>query len=121
MATVTGWGSTEPLVIKERPETYSGVLKEITIPIAGDKQCSRKTAYHYSPETMLCAGLPKQDASPCFGDGGSPLVRQEPKSSRWVLVGLFSWSEGCGQWGKFSYYTRVSKFKKWINKMTSDS
>ena len=69
---------------------------------------------------MLCAGdtTNKLVNSPCIGDIGSPLTIKDPKTGRWVLLGLFSWSEGCGQTKKYSYYTRVSWYTKWINDIT---
>ena len=96
-------------------------LKEATIPLKNMRTCKKATAYDFNPRTMLCAGYIGGSASPCFGDHGAPLVIQDPYSGRWVLIGLYSWSEGCGKGEKFSYYTRVSKFRKWITGMTRNS
>lgn len=67
---------------------------------------------------MLCAGTLDNQVAPCIGDGGSPLAIQNPQTKRWALLGLYSWSEGCAQPSKFSYYTRVAKFHRWITEIT---
>ena len=46
----------------------------------------------------------------CQGDSGGPLVVQRG-DGRFVLAGVTSWGEGCGDFG---YYTKVSKFVEWI-------
>ncbi|XP_065068752.1 transmembrane protease serine 6-like [Rhopilema esculentum] len=121
LSTVTGWGTTTQVDIGEDPGLFSMHLKEATIPLKNMRTCKKATAYDFNPRTMLCAGYIGGSASPCFGDHGAPLVIQDSYSGRWVLIGLYSWSEGCGNGEKFSYYTRVSKFRKWITGMTRNS
>jgi len=74
----------------------------------------KQTAYYFHKKTMLCAGILDNPAAPCIGDGGSPLMLEDPETKKWILLGLFSWSEGCGQPSKYSYYTRVSRYRRWI-------
>lgn len=118
IATVSGWGITEPIKLGIPPskrQHYSGVLQHIALPIAGPYKCKTYTAYEYHKKSMLCAGTMDNAAAPCIGDGGSPLTIQDPVTKRWLLLGLFSWSEGCGQPSKFSYYTRIAKYRTWID------
>ena len=114
LATVTGWGTSKIVDIGENPGPFAEKLKEATIPLQNARTCKKAAAYDFHSRSMLCAGFISGVASPCFGDHGAPLVIQDPSSKRWVLIGLYSWSEGCGRKEKFSYYTRVSKFRKWI-------
>lgn len=121
LATVTGWGTTSIVGIGEDPGLFSRYLREATLPLINRKICKKSTVYNYHSSSMLCAGFVGGSISPCFGDHGSPLAIQDPNSRRWVLLGLYSWSEGCGKPEKFSYYTRVSKFRKWITRITRKS
>ena len=119
LATISGWGLTDPLKLKRtysksRDFLFSGVLQDIRLPIVGPSKCTMKTPYYFNRKTMLCAGILDKEISPCIGDGGSPLTIQDPVTKRWVLLGLFSWSEGCAQPSKYSYYTRVTKYRRWI-------
>lgn len=113
--TVAGWGSTRSIRLGEPTGPLSAELRQVTVPIVPDKECKQATIYKYSQETTLCAGFKKKPKDPCFGDVGSPLVMQHPRSGRWIVIGLFGWSEGCGKPRKYAYYTRVSKYRKWIN------
>ncbi|KAG4067500.1 hypothetical protein HA402_002777 [Bradysia odoriphaga] len=56
---------------------------------------------------MLCAGLDAGGAAAC--DPGSPLV------SGGVLVGVMSWSVGCGRPNLPSIYSRISTARFWID------
>lgn len=113
--TVAGWGSTKPISMGEFTGPLSAKLRQVTVPIVPDKECKEATIYSYRKEDTLCAGFRRKPKDPCFGDIGSPLVMQNPRSGRWTVIGLFGWSEGCGKPRKYAYYTRVSKYRKWIN------
>lgn len=70
-------------------------------------------------DKMLCAGILKGGQDSCFGDSGGPLVYQDPENKgAWTLLGLVSWSRGCG--GKMipGVYTRVSNYLDWISYYT---
>lgn len=112
--TVAGWGSTKPIRLGESPGPLSAELRQVTVPIIPDKECKQATIYSYNKEDTLCAGFKRKPKDPCFGDIGSPLVMQNPRSGRWNVIGLFGWSEGCGKPRKYAYYTRVSRYRKWI-------
>ena len=68
---------------------------------------------------MLCMVSPSPPADDpnrivfsCRGDSGGPLVRGFGKRDE--LVGVTSWSMGCGHNGFPSVYTDVTKFSRWI-------
>ena len=44
---------------------------------------------------------------------GGPLVA--PFRSRWVLLGVVSWGEGCGRNGKYGFYTKLINYLEWIH------
>uniref|UniRef100_A0A8C6Z5K6 Peptidase S1 domain-containing protein n=1 Tax=Nothoprocta perdicaria TaxID=30464 RepID=A0A8C6Z5K6_NOTPE len=48
------------------------------------------------------------------GDSGGPLACQDPSSHRFVLYGITSWGDGCGERGKPGVYTRVAAFTSWL-------
>uniref|UniRef100_A0A663MZ70 Peptidase S1 domain-containing protein n=1 Tax=Athene cunicularia TaxID=194338 RepID=A0A663MZ70_ATHCN len=49
------------------------------------------------------------------GDSGGPLACQDPSSHRFVLYGITSWGDGCGEQGKPGVYTRVTAFVDWLS------
>ena len=53
------------------------------------------------------------------GDNGGPLF-SKGADGRFILVGLTSWGEGCGQTDKglFGIYTRVSRYNAWVQQNT---
>jgi trypsin len=59
-------------------------------------------------ERMLCAGSPS--GGPCQGDTGNPLVYNNK------LIGMMSWSFGCGGGNFPTVYTDVTKFGFWVPK-----
>lgn len=70
-------------------------------------------------EGMLCAVTRTTGPMPagtavfsCVGDSGGPLVWNE--KGRDVLVGIASWSRGCGHEGFPSIYTDVGRYADWV-------
>lgn len=43
------------------------------------------------------------------------MVCQDPSSRRFVLYGITSWGDGCGERGKPGVYTRVAAFADWLS------
>lgn len=112
--TVAGWGTTKKIYIGQATGPLSVKLQQVKVPIVSNKECKRAATYGYDSSLNFCAGYRKKPKDPCFSDIGSPLVMQNPRTGRWVVVGLFGWNVGCAQPRKYSYYTRVSKYRRWI-------
>ncbi|XP_047134646.1 prothrombin [Hydra vulgaris] len=121
LATITGWGVRTPRKLNDielKIQTlFSGVLQHAELPLVNNHKCRNATPYYFNIKTMLCAGTSKNENAPCFGDGGSPLMMKNPKTKRWFLIGLFSWSEGCAQPRSYSYFTAVAKYRHWISEI----
>ena len=59
----------------------------------------------------MCAGYPDGEQSPCFADGGAPMVEQSTGN----LVGILSFFKGCQVAGYPSVFTEISYYIDWIN------
>lgn len=96
-ATILGWGATS-----EGGE-QSDHLKKATVPVSSDQTCS--AAYQeYSPESMVCAGVPEGGVDACQGDSGGPIVVDNK------LIGATSWGEGCARPNIPGVYARVGAY-----------
>jgi len=77
-------------------------------------------AQEYIPTKLFIVGGDGESGSPstCQGDSGSPVVRPRRggsrMGSRWEVVGLVSWSKGCGRRYRPTVWTRVETFVEWI-------
>lgn len=99
VGTVLGWGALGS------PADNTTVLHEAQVPIVPESTCAELFAHvvagaTYDPSTMFCAG--GRGAGFCTGDAGGPLVVDGR------LVGIASWSVGCGEYPDF--YTKVSNY-----------
>ncbi|XP_043583404.1 chymotrypsin-2-like [Bombus pyrosoma] len=99
-AIVSGWGR-----IREYGPV-STTLKKAIIYITNQSTC--KNAYRTIYDTQICANDPKTVKGACNGDSGGPLT----VSGR--IVGIVSWSEGCGLSNYPTVYTRVPSYIDWI-------
>jgi secreted trypsin-like serine protease len=110
----TGWGNTE----------VSGFpidLRQVFVPLVSRERCNAQESYDGAvTDTMICAGLEEGGKDTCQGDSGGPLTTPVPGGgsdvgSYRVLTGITSWGEGCADPNFFGVYTRVAKFRDWIN------
>ncbi|XP_022788298.1 prothrombin-like [Stylophora pistillata] len=113
---ITGWG--------RKRETGREVLRrmhQVKVPIVDQVLCQAAHKKHTVTSNMFCAGYYNGTlGDACAGDSGGPLAIDNGQSAsdddqRWVLAGVISWGDGCGRIGKYSVYTRVSKFVHWID------
>ncbi|KAK2848580.1 hypothetical protein Q5P01_008414 [Channa striata] len=107
---VTGWGDIgsggAPL-----PAPYN--LREVEVPIVGNRQCNCNYGVGTITDNMMCAGSPAEGKGPCQGDDGGPLVSKQ--NSRWILGGVVGSKSGCGKPNFPAVFTRVSQYQSWIN------
>ncbi|MFZ2108628.1 MAG: serine protease [Roseiarcus sp.] len=105
---VTGWGYTT-----ENGNIVRN-LREVTVPVTPIEAC--KDPLSYGPtqisDNMICAGRALGGMDACQGDSGGPLVSVGMDARQ---IGIVSWGEGCARPARYGVYTRVSKFKEWID------
>ena len=113
--TVAGWGVTRPLKRGGGGSLndVSKVLRHATFTIRSDQLCINKSSIQFNSATAFCAGDGKGDSDSCHGDSGGAFVR-EIRNSKWVVIGVVSWGDGCAQKDQYGYYTRVHPFLDWI-------
>ncbi|NXJ13757.1 PRS56 protease, partial [Odontophorus gujanensis] len=106
---IAGWGS----LYEEGPSAE--VVMEAQVPLLNQETCRAALGRELLTSTMFCAGYLSGGIDSCQGDSGGPLVCQDPSSHRFVLYGITSWGDGCGERGKPGVYTRVASFADWLS------
>lgn len=104
--TVTGWG------MLSDGGRYPRFLNEIRLPLPSHDDCMIAMDADVT-ENMLCAGYEREvigDA--CIGDSGGPLTMRN--GTRWYVIGLVSWGEGCAKEGKYGVYSNFPKLRDWV-------
>ena len=117
---VAGWGATQVLNPGETADSKyssSAVLRSAQFQIQDSKLCQNSTDYHFNDSLEFCAGSDRNGIGPCTGDSGGPFVMRVLKGGawKWVTVGLVSWGEGCGIYGRYTFYTKLAPYVDWIN------
>ncbi|RVE71212.1 hypothetical protein OJAV_G00072380 [Oryzias javanicus] len=105
-AWITGWGATR------EGGSRATFLQKAAVRVVNATVCS-SLMEDVVTDRMLCAGVLMGGVDACQGDSGGPLTVKSP-SGRAFLAGVVSWGEGCGQKNKAGIYTRVTKFRSWI-------
>ena len=101
--------------IQNNPEVLQyGQMVSVTL-----DQCRRKLANRVAPgmvcmysQEALSRGESADGVFTCRGDSGGPLVRKV--NGRDVLVGVVSWSMGCGYKDYPSVFTDAGSYARWI-------
>ncbi|NXC47441.1 PRS56 protease, partial [Penelope pileata] len=106
---IAGWGS----LYEEGPSAEA--VMEARVPLLSQETCRGALGRELLTSTMFCAGYLSGGIDSCQGDSGGPLVCQDPSSHRFVLYGITSWGDGCGERGKPGVYTRVAAFTDWLS------
>ena len=65
------------------------------------------------PNIFLFAGTASGGKDTCDGDAGGPLVVKS-SNGKFTSGGISSWGIGCGEPNQSGVYTRISKFRSWI-------
>jgi secreted trypsin-like serine protease len=117
VATVSGWGevSAEPPG-GLRAGVYPRDLRAVRVPLVSSQVCLEDYSDPFASQPitsrMLCAGGAVGGLDSCYGDSGGPLVvdRESPVAAPndYVLAGLVSFGEGCGQPGRPGVYARIA-------------
>ncbi|XP_041983168.1 trypsin, alkaline B-like [Aricia agestis] len=100
-----GWGVTSNVAAP------SPNLRDVQVFVIDQQTCiNRYNEIGFAVnDNMLCAGwLDVGVRGQCEGDNGGPLLHNG------VVVGVYSWTEGCGTGRHPSINTRVSAFIRWI-------
>jgi secreted trypsin-like serine protease len=110
VATTLGWGS----LSNAENDFGTPILQSVELPIV-DQVLANSASWHNGALTanMMAAGLAAGGKDSCSGDSGGPLVIRGPRG-QWVQAGIVSWGEGCGLPMKPGVYTRLSKFRQWV-------
>ncbi|NWV33226.1 TMPS5 protease, partial [Grantiella picta] len=112
---VSGWGYTSPAQAQ-----VAGTLKEALVPLIGTRRCNSSCVYQGElTARMLCAGHLQGHVDACQGDSGGPLVCWD--GSRWRLVGVVSWGQGCAEPNHPGVYSNVAQLLPWIHQVTQVS
>ena len=117
---VAGWGATQVLNPGETADSRNSssmTLKSAQFQIKDSELCQNSTDYHFNESLKFCAGSDKHGIGPCRGDSGGPFVMRMLQGGawKWVAVGLVSWGEGCGIYGRYTFYTKLAPYVDWIN------
>lgn len=101
-ATVFGWGA------RIIGTWFTKFLTNQTLTIVYFNECkySYESVGNPVTERMFCAGL--VGGGPCQGDSGDPLIYGNR------LIGMMSWSYGCGERRFPAVFTDVTQFRFWI-------
>ncbi|XP_016895869.1 transmembrane protease serine 9-like isoform X2 [Cynoglossus semilaevis] len=112
-AWATGFG----LIGRQELPPPPHALREVEVPILGNRQCNCYYGVGTITDNMMCAGLPAGGKDTCEGDLGGPLMSKQ--SGRWILAGVASYGSECGKPLFPGVYTRVSRYQSWIDTYTS--
>ena len=122
---VAGWGATQILNPGELdtpdPEKSSSLeLLSAQFQIQDMERCRNSTDYRFNESINFCAGSDKPGVGICRGDSGGPFVVNmlQGGAMKWVALGLVSWGEGCGIYGRYTFYTKLAPYIDWINQQT---
>uniref|UniRef100_A0A3Q2Z6L7 Peptidase S1 domain-containing protein n=1 Tax=Hippocampus comes TaxID=109280 RepID=A0A3Q2Z6L7_HIPCM len=105
---VTGWGSVQQGVPLPSPKT----LREVQVPVLGNRQCNCLNGEGVVTDNMLCAGFLEGGKDTCQGDSGGPMMSEQ--DGIWIQSGIVSFGFGCARQNNPGIYTRVSRYQPWI-------
>ena len=98
----------------------SDTLQQLPVRLISDDVCKRDNWYGglFVQNFELCAGYAeggRPGRGSCKADSGGPLQCMS-RDGRWKLIGITSWSAGCGRPRRPTVFTRVATLLNWIRK-----
>lgn len=107
-----GWGTQsglDPIGL-----TVTDDLREVTLPVVADPDCTSSYGSDFDPTVMVCAGERNGGRDTCQGDSGGPLL--VPVGSSFAQVGVVSFGTSCGLPGAPGVYARVGEgaLRSWV-------
>lgn len=106
---VSGWG-----VTSLEQHGASPLLHTANVSVVSTAWCNSSLSHHQNiTHNMICAGPSTEGEDACRGDSGGPLV------CRSRLFGVVSWGESCGEEKFPGVYTKVAKYRHWIEQTIS--
>lgn len=119
---IAGYGATDQSAVSELIETLG----------VGDGETLTTNAMHYATVNYLGARCPATEfegticaggySNTCKGDSGGPLLRRDPATGSYSVLGVVSYGPKCGEesaqgYLEYGYYTDVRIFYDDINAM----
>lgn len=112
----TGWGK------DAFDGAYQARLKKVDVPFVEHSYCqdllrrTRLGKYFQLDQSFMCAGG-EENIDACTGDGGGPLVCEDPASGAYFLQGITAWGINCGQLDVPGVYVDVQFFRNFIDEI----
>ncbi|RNA18182.1 trypsin I-P1-like [Brachionus plicatilis] len=107
-----GWGSVS--MSGER----SNILQNVRLTYYSSSVCSNVSPFLEKDwNRQICAGEFSGGKDTCQGDSGGPLFVKEIVNgvTKFILVGITSYGDGCAQRGFPGIYTKVAPYLNWIS------
>merc|ERR1712039_305913 len=109
MLTAAGWGNSQGTSNSTLPAVYPATMRYVDVKRLANERC-KQWMPGVDLESMFCAGYEAGGKDSCQGDSGGPLFVE--RDDAFVLAGVVSWGEGCGDAEYPGVYTKVSAFKE---------
>jgi len=110
---IIGFGNTDTEGYRLRPDK-SQQLQEGDIVIYTKSTCTSFWGTVIK-DSHVCGNEPSEKSGICYGDEGSPLVCEDPKTGKQVLRGIASFlPEGCAHTSVPDVFERVSYYMDWL-------
>ncbi|XP_034948073.1 trypsin-1-like [Chelonus insularis] len=107
---VSGWGGTVPSNLRILQSYLANVLRKIN---CNSTHSTRGGLYDH----QSCIGPENGQSGACPKDAGGPVVYGSSIFNKY-LVGVISWSEGCGKPNLPAIFTDVGAYRFWIKRHT---
>lgn len=108
---ISGW--TDALLVRD-----TRVLQDTTVRIIPDEMCGRFHGKDNLEEDIFCAEIDGEVENQCRGESGGPLVCENEKTNKNILVGVTAWGEGCSNILGPAGFTDIAQYVYWISTQT---